>query len=473
MPQDAVLAPTATPPDEDWAIRCEGLGKRYKLYGNPWRRAAEWATLNRVCLHREFWALRGVSFDVPRGRCLGVVGRNGSGKSTLLKVLTGVSVASEGTSSMRGRVLSLIELGAGLNQDLTGRQNVFNMSRLLNFPPGFAREKIEEIESFADIGSFFDRPVRTYSSGMRVRLTFSMFAAFEPDVLVVDEALSVGDVFFVQKCSRRIRELLDAGTTLLLVSHDAGAITTLCDRAILLEQGRVAFDGEPTDAIARYHATLRGGKRWEPPARKREQSDQPASQPDAAARAQRRGRGLASEVLAGDIIGPDARHSRRHGEGGASVLACQVLDREGRPATVLDVGSTITIRLLVGANAHLHAPRAGVRLFDRFDVQVFGQGTAQLGVDFPPMDAGHRAVVSFVLTLDVRPGEYTLGVSVSEPPTDGNPNGAVFHDHINGLGPIRVRHPVDATLPFFGVARLPMRAEVTPAGVAEGAAAGA
>ncbi|NRA57343.1 MAG: ABC transporter ATP-binding protein [Phycisphaerales bacterium] len=449
---------------EDWAVRCDGIGKRFKIYDNPWHRMAEWATLDRLNLHKDFWAVRDVSFELQKGECLGVVGRNGSGKSTLLKMVTGVSVPTEGSASIQGRVLSLIELGAGLHKNLTGRQNVHNMAGLLNFPPGFARAKMEEIEAFADIGAFFDRPVRSYSNGMTVRVTFSIFAAFEPEVLIVDEALSVGDIFFVQKCTRRIHELLERGTTMLLVSHDAGAITNLCDRAILLEKGKAAFHGEPADAIARYHAALRqGGAK---PGKKWQRRDRGAAEPTTTSEATgtERGRRLASRVLKADVLEHGGEAERRHGEGGLTIRACQICDEQERDASVLALGDTLHVRVLVEASDHIESPRVGMRLFDRFGTQVFGQGTLQQGVDIPTMEPGDRLVVSFNVELQLKPGEYTIGLSTSEPDPEGNPNGALFHDHINGLGPIRVNHPPQLPLPFHGTVRLPMSISLEHAG---------
>ncbi|CAA9403546.1 MAG: Teichoic acid export ATP-binding protein TagH, partial [uncultured Phycisphaerae bacterium] len=200
-------------------IRAAGLGKRFKIYPKPWGRMTEWLTLGRARRHEDFWALRDVGFEVARGESLGVIGVNGSGKSTLLKILSGAMYPTAGTFEVRGRVLSLLELGTGVNPQLTGRQNVVNSSRLLAFPPVYVAEKMGEIEAFAELGEFFDRPVRLYSSGMLVRLVFSMFACFDPEVFVVDEALSVGDLYFQQKCAKRIGAMLDGGVTMLFVSH--------------------------------------------------------------------------------------------------------------------------------------------------------------------------------------------------------------------------------------------------------------
>ncbi len=236
-------------------IRVAGLGKKFKIYPRPWGRVAEWLTGGRVVRHDEFWALRDVSFDVGRGESIGVIGVNGSGKSTLLKILSGAMYPTVGSFTVGGRVLSLLELGTGVNPDLTGRQNVVQGARMLAFPPEYALAKLPEIESFADLpNGFFDRPVKLYSSGMMVRLVFSMFACFEPDVFVIDEALSVGDVFFQQKCARRLQEMRAAGVTMLFVSHDLKAVEALCDRVLVLHRGKMAHVGDKKTGIRLYYA---------------------------------------------------------------------------------------------------------------------------------------------------------------------------------------------------------------------------
>src|SRR4051812_15635366 len=259
-PVAAAVAPASESPlarsastSSDVMIRAERLGKRFKIYPRPWGRLTEWLTGGAASRHDDFWALRGVSFEVARGESVGVIGVNGSGKSTLLKILSGAMYPTEGTFDVAGRVLSLLELGTGVNPQLTGRQNVVNSSRLLAFPPGYVESKMPDIEAFAELGEFFDRPVRLYSSGMMVRLVFSMFACFDPDVFVVDEALSVGDLHFQQKCARRIHAMRDAGVTTLFVSHDLAAVDALCDRVLVLHGGRVRFLGEKRQGISTYY----------------------------------------------------------------------------------------------------------------------------------------------------------------------------------------------------------------------------
>ena len=201
------------------------------------------------------------SFEVRAGECLGIIGVNGAGKSTLLKILSRALYPTTGTFEVRGRVVSLLELGTGFQPDLTGRQNIFQSAQLLGFPDGYVRDRLDDILDFAQIGEFIDQPVRQYSSGMFVRLAFSLFAHLDPDVYIVDEALSVGDVFFQQQCFRRFRELRARGCTILFVSHDMEAVTHLCDRVILLSGGKLAADGDPVTVVHDYFGAQRPGVR--------------------------------------------------------------------------------------------------------------------------------------------------------------------------------------------------------------------
>jgi lipopolysaccharide transport system ATP-binding protein len=238
----------------DVVVSVRDLSKRFKIYGRPWDRLLEWASLNFVCRHQEFWALQGVSFDVRRGESLGIIGVNGAGKSTLLKILSRALYPTSGEFEVRGRVLSLLELGTGFQPELTGRQNIFQSAQLLGFADAYVRERLPAILDFAEIGEFIDRPVRQYSTGMFLRLAFSLFANLDPDVYIVDESLAVGDVFFQQRCFRRFRELREGGCTILLVSHDMEAITHLCDRAILLSAGKLVAEGDPVTVVHDYFA---------------------------------------------------------------------------------------------------------------------------------------------------------------------------------------------------------------------------
>jgi ABC-type polysaccharide/polyol phosphate transport system ATPase subunit len=426
-------------------VIAERLGKRFKLYANPWHRAAEWLTLGAVSKHSDFWAVRDVSFSVRRGECFGVLGHNGSGKSTLLKILSGAMHANAGTFAIHGRVLSLLELGTGLNHELTGRQNVLQGAELLGFPPGYGTQKVGEIEAFSELGAFFDRPVRTYSSGMLVRLAFSMFACFEPDVFIVDEALSVGDVFFQQKCVARIEQMLSNGVTMLFVSHDMQLVQRLCDRAMVLSHGQTAFTGPADEAVARYYSLLGQTLRAPGPAN----TDATDAAPAAILLADVR-----QGLIDNDIL-PCAR--ARHGEGRLRLIAATLANAHGQSGLIATQGDPIVLRVLLTAAEPFERPSCGIHLYDRLGNLVFAAGTKQQRVPLPPMSAGDERIITFRLTLDVQPGEYTLSVGCSESTQmSGAPDVGVIQDQHEGLGPIAV-HPTGETPPrYYGIAKLPL-----------------
>src|ERR687886_106924 len=235
------------------ALRVENVSKQYRIYAHPGDRLKESLTRGRWKRHREFWALSDVTFELEAGTTTGVVGPNGGGKSTLLQIVTGTLEPTHGRVMVEGRVAALLELGAGFNPEFTGVENVFMNAALLGFSRRETERRLPEIERFAEIGDFIRQPVKTYSSGMYVRLAFAVAVNTDPEVLVIDEALSVGDTVFQHRCVRRIREMQQAGATVLFVSHDTTLVRALCTRAIFLNAGRVVADGEPIDVLNRYH----------------------------------------------------------------------------------------------------------------------------------------------------------------------------------------------------------------------------
>jgi ABC-type polysaccharide/polyol phosphate transport system ATPase subunit len=426
-------------------IRATNLSKRFRIYPSPWGRLTEWATAGRAVRHEEFWALRDVDLTVARGECVGIIGPNGSGKSTLLKILTGVLTPTAGSAHVRGRVLSLLELGTGLSHELTGRQNIVQSAQLLAFPPDFAQSKMSRIESFAELGEFFDRPIRLYSSGMLVRLAFSMFTAFDPDVFIVDEALSVGDVHFQQKCVARIEQMLAEGITMLFVSHDAQIVQRLCSRALLLHHGRVQFAGPAQEAISRYYASLVSN-----PTSASTKAPPPAETPPAPAFAE-----LAAQIADRNVL-PQARS--RHGEREMELLAGSIEDERGQPTMVVDMMRPLTIRLLLVSHKHVTAPSAGLHLYDRVGNLVFAAGTRQLRTPFPPMAAGEQRILTLRLAMNVQPGPYTLTVGCGE--SVGGPNLGLVQDRHEGIGPITVGSDPEITQPFYGAAQLPLDIQI-------------
>ena len=234
----------------------EGVGKYFRYYTSSFDRAVEWMTRDRVRRHEGRWVLRDVSFRVGRGESVGIVGHNGAGKSTLLKLLTGTTEPTVGRIAVEGRVAALLELGMGFHPDFTGRQNVETGGRLLGLRDREIRAHLDWIVEFSQLAPYMDQPLRTYSSGMQMRLAFALATAVQPEVLIIDEALAVGDILFQQRCFERIDGFRAAGTTLLFVSHDLGAVYRLCERVLVLESGRLLFDGAPKEGIELYYASM-------------------------------------------------------------------------------------------------------------------------------------------------------------------------------------------------------------------------
>ncbi|MBL4606533.1 MAG: ABC transporter ATP-binding protein [Pseudomonadales bacterium] len=236
-------------------LKVENLGKAFRSYRSEWLRFARWFGLPAKP-SEEHWVLRHINFSIEPGEAIGIIGQNGAGKSTLLKMITGTLQPTEGQVHINGRIAAILELGMGFNPELTGRQNVFHSAGLMGFNPQQIQDAMTDIEAFAEIGDYFDQPVRAYSSGMQMRVAFAVATAYRPEILIVDEALSVGDTYFQHKSFSRIREFQEQGTTLLIVSHDRTAIQSLCNRAILLENGAVIKDGSPEEVLDFYNAII-------------------------------------------------------------------------------------------------------------------------------------------------------------------------------------------------------------------------
>ena len=354
-------------------LRVRNLGKAYKRYPQKWGRLAEWVGLG---MHHELtWVLRDVSFDVAAGEAVGIVGANGAGKSTLLKLIAGTVRPTTGAFEVGGRVAALLELGIGFHPEFTGRQNAQMAGHILGFSGDRMNGLMEGIEAFAEIGAYLDQPVRTYSSGMQTRLAFSVATAVRPDILIVDEALSVGDTYFQHKSFDRIRQFRDQGTTLLFVSHSAGAVKTLCDRAILLDHGQVLRDDSPDAALDYYNAMI------------------------AAQRAEYQIRQTEAET---------GRTTTRSGTAEASIVDIELLC-DGTPVRALLGGAALTIRITIVARAAVPDLTAGILIRDRLGNDIFGTNTFHLGVNRTNVGAGERTIVEFAFPrLDLGAGSYSL-----------------------------------------------------------------
>ncbi len=425
-------------------VAVRDLSKRFKLYRTPGDRLLEWVSLGHVRRHEEFWALRDVSFEVRRGECLGIIGANGAGKSTLLKILSRALYPTAGSFEVRGHLVSLLELGTGFQPDLTGRQNLFESAQLLGFSEAYVRQRLQNILDFAQIGEFIDRPVRQYSSGMFVRLAFSLFANLDPDVYLVDESLAVGDVFFQQRCFRRFRELRERGCTILLVSHDMEAITHLCDRAILLSAGRAAAEGDPVSVVHDYFA-LSGqsfGARAPEPPLARPRVDDRADMPPIPT-------GVRHRLEQG-------RHATAHAPAGSRTTEIVGFTTSGlneEECWSVESGGILRFWYLVESREPCRDLNIGIHLYDRRGILVFAVGTTNRGVAFPALAPGDRVVCALTIRLALLPGQYTV-VPQSGGLTGGRPEPGLLHDRLESLPAVVVARASGGPSPFYGLVDL-------------------
>ena len=358
-------------------LSVSGLGKSYRSYRSEWLRFARWLYLP-VKPSAENWIIRHINFSIEPGEAIGIVGQNGAGKSTLLKMITGTLQPSEGTVTCRGRIAAILELGMGFNPELTGRQNAYHAAGLM----GFSKEQIDSvidwIDSFAEIGSYFDAPVRTYSSGMQMRVAFAVATAFRPEILIIDEALSVGDGYFQHKSFDRIREFQQQGTTLLIVSHDRSAIQALCSRAVLLDKGTIIKDGNPEEVMDFYNALI----------------------------AEKEGTSVTVQHL------DNGRVQTRSGSGEASILAVDVFNSAEQPAEFIRVGEIASLRIKVGVSVALPELVVGYMIKDRLGQSVYGTNTHHLGCKLEALEADTEIEYRFNFAMNLGVGSYSVAVAL-------------------------------------------------------------
>ena len=355
-------------------IAVTGLGKAYKQYSTRWGRLAEWLTPGHRRRHQLKWVMQDVSFTVNPGEAVGIIGINGAGKSTLLKMITGTTQPTTGSVHLTGRVAALLELGMGFHPDFTGRQNAFMAGQLLGYRVEEIAALMPEIEAFAEIGDYIDQPVRVYSSGMQMRLAFSVATAHRPDILIVDEALSVGDAYFQHKSFDRIRDFRKQGTTLLIVSHDKAAIQSLCDRAMLLNAGRLAMEGEPEAVMDYYNALLADHQ---------------------------------NQIVKQEAT-KDGKVQTMSGTGEAVVTEIALLNQEGHPIEVVDVGQMVTLRVVVHAKAFIDRLVFGYGIKDRLGQIVYGTNTDLKKQQIHEVPRDSRVVYDIVFPANLGPGTYSI-----------------------------------------------------------------
>ncbi len=398
------------------ALRVSSLSKRFEIYERPADRLKQTLWRGRRQFFREFWALRDVSFTLAPGRVLGIVGRNGSGKSTLLQLVAGTLSPTSGEVDAPGRVSALLELGSGFDPEFSGRENVFLNGAILGLTQAEMRELLPDILAFADIGEFVDRPVKTYSSGMQLRLAFAVATAVSPRILIVDEALAVGDEAFQRKCFARIEKIRDDGAAILFVSHSPQQILELCDTAMLLDGGEVLLEDAPNrvvpeyqrllyatpDAAARLRHRLRGG------------GSAPAQDAGADAAADPDGRDAASTTAGVATLDPGLRSASvvEYATHGARIGVPRITTPDGRDVNVLVRGDRYAVRYTVDFEATARRVRFGMMIKTTTGVELGGGTCPDAGVLDGEFEAGTRVTVRFDFTCNLFPGMYFLNTGL-------------------------------------------------------------
>lgn len=380
---------------EGFAVQVSAVSKCFEVYEDP-RNQLKQLVLPRLQralglqpkkYFREFWALRDLSFDVKKGESCGIVGMNGSGKSTLLQIITGTLAPTSGEVSIQGRIAALLELGSGFNPEFSGRENVYMNGLLLGYGREQINERLDSIIAFADIGEHFDRLLKTYSSGMQMRLAFSVATAFSPDILIVDEALAVGDAYFQQKCFHRLAEFKEAGGTLLFVSHDANTVKQLCDKALFIDHGQRISHGSPRDVIDLYQGMV----------------------------AQKTDLGERAVIIAQNAEGGESwkKATTISTNGEIDLVDFRLLDLNDKPVHHLESEAPLTVQYTVKAQQGLDRPAFGLIVRDRFGRSLFETSTYAMHMNVQPLCAGDVATIRFTLEFNLRAGQYSFSVGVA------------------------------------------------------------
>ncbi|MDA8139713.1 MAG: ABC transporter ATP-binding protein [Desulfobacteraceae bacterium] len=361
-------------------LRVNNLGKAYRHYYGRWSRLLEWCLPSAKVRYHLHWALQGIAFDVLPGEAIGIAGMNGAGKSTLLKIIAGTTKPTTGNVEISGRVAALLELGMGFHPEFTGRENAIMAGQLLSYSVDEIKEFLPEIEAFAEIGEAIDQPVRTYSSGMHMRLAFAVATARRPDLLIIDEALSVGDSYFQHKSFSRIRGFRESGTTLLLVSHDRTAIQSICDRVVLLHEGKVIKIGSPEETMDFYHALL---------------STRDASM----IRQEKSAYGKAVTISGGSEL---------------SVADINLFDLRGRAIDTVETGEPITLEIKILVNKPVSEVVLGFMIKDRFGQIIYGINSYRLGHAIRDLFPGNLLIGRFQFEMNLGKGNYSISTALSK-----------------------------------------------------------
>ncbi|MDR3371645.1 ABC transporter ATP-binding protein [Rhodoferax sp.] len=363
----------------DVAISVKNLTKTYRIFGHPGDRIKQALTFGQKRYHKEFTALNDVSFEIKKGETVGIIGRNGSGKSTLLQLICGILKPTSGSVDVNGRISALLELGAGFNPEFTGRENVYFQGAVMGFTKAEMDARFDDIAAFADIGEFIEQPVRTYSSGMYMRLAFSVAISSEPEILIVDEAFSVGDVVFQHKSKKRILQLRDAGTSLLLVSHDRNAVAAMCHRCILLDKGHLAMDAMALDVMDYYYATIAANG------------------------------GVAVRQTHSDF----GKAQTLSGSGEAVVESIRLLDNANYEIEVLVPGQEVTLEFHVKSKEEIPRLILGFAIRDQFGQEIYGINTKSYDQELKNVSKGSNYIFRFSFFANIGIGTYSISTALT------------------------------------------------------------
>ena len=415
----------------------DSVSKSYPIYDSPGDRLRELLLFNRRSFHRDFWALRDVSFEIPRGSTFCLIGENGSGKSTTLQLVAGIFPPSRGEVRVGGRVSALLELGSGFNLEFSGRDNVYLNGAILGLSTREIDARYRAIADFAEIGDFINQPVKTYSSGMIVRLAFAVAINVDPEVLLVDEALSVGDVYFRQRCMRKVHELRARQVTIVFVSHSMGDVKAIGDRVLWLEGGKAVEIGPPEAVVSKY--LLHMMEKDTAFLKLRDAETRPPGSP---------------AMIAPEIVETIPNVDYRHGNRAAEVIGIAVVDATATPVSLVEPGSQITVRISVRAKTHLDSPIVGFMLRNHLGVDFSGTNTAREGLQLPPMSAGDIFTVDFHLTLpELYPGHFSFSPAIAS----GALHAYEICDWIDNAVTVQMGHS-DGEI--YGYVRFPCRVEL-------------
>ena len=425
------------------AVSVKGVSKSFRMFSNGRDRLKEALSFGRKKYGRDFWALKDIDLEVEPGTTLGILGRNGAGKSTLLNIISGMLQPTSGTVEVNGRLVALSGFGAGFNAEFTGRENIMLNGLILGIERQEIVERFDDIAAFADIGQFMDQPIKTYSSGMKSRLGFAVAVNVEPDILVLDETLAVGDAVYKQVALQKMYELRDSGTTILFVSHSTRTVEQFCNKAILLDKGRLLATGETAEVAERYQelvqeAQKKGSKRL---GRGQAPADSLAQD----------GEAQALEKISKSE--GQTTHPRDDGTGETKIQSVEVLDERLLPAKKVAPDSTVTVRVHLEYLEAVKDSEVVVTLRNKADVEVFSASTARDGVPLKEMEKGERVTVDFAFKVPLHHGPYNVTAAVRAGDEDS------YLDVADAAAAFRITRPQDRE-PFEGLVHLPTEIKV-------------